>query len=67
MNRNMKIAFLFAVCAVSVVSFCGEAEAASGVFETLRQKTATFASQLRFCLCHILLWYCDVYLPGHQR
>lgn len=47
MNRNMKIAFLFAVCAVSVVSFCGEAEAASGVFETLRQKTATFASQLR--------------------
>ena len=46
MNRNMKIAFLFAVCAVSVVSFCGEAEAASGVFETLRQKTATFASPI---------------------
>ena len=33
MNRNMKIAFLFAVCAVSVVSFCGEAEAASGILD----------------------------------
>ncbi len=48
MNRNMKIAFLFAVCAVSVVSFCGEAEAApSGVFGTLKDKTVIFASQLR--------------------
>lgn len=48
MNRNIKIAFLFAVCAVSVVSFCGEAEAApSGVFGTLKDKTVIFASQLR--------------------
>lgn len=47
MNRNIKIAFLFAVCAVFVVSFCGEAEAASGVFGTLKDKTVIFASRLR--------------------